>query len=102
MPGCWGTAQSCKAAVASFQRRPDKGPARHLVLTSASSGSETFPWQTVGRALTGTLLSALLTMNGPFYASAVSLSTDLKGQDVVRETLHEAWGKILEVIKVLL
>ncbi|KAK9905975.1 hypothetical protein WJX75_009955 [Coccomyxa subellipsoidea] len=35
-------------------------------------------------------------MNAPSCALAVSLSTDLKGQEVIRETLHEAWEAVDE------
>jgi hypothetical protein len=93
MPRCWGAAPSRGTASPRLQKSPDTGPAQHLVLASASSTSESFSWQALGQALTGILLSAVLTMNAPSCALAVSLSTDLKGQEVIRETLHEAWGE---------
>lgn len=82
-------ASSCRAA--SPFRGPS--PAHHLVPLSVLAEIKNFSWQAIGRALTGTILSAALTMNFPFTASAGSLSAELKSQEVIRETLHEAWGE---------
>lgn len=91
-PGRRGAAQPDKSASPSMRNVPNTAPAHHLVAAARSSKSESCLWQRIGGALTGVVLSAALTINGAPAVAAVSLVSEQRDHDVIRETLYETWG----------